>query len=152
MSPKKKEHKKKKEEPPKPEPKKEEKKPEPKKEEKIPEPKKEEPKPAPKVVVVQKEEVVSEPAPKVVAKKNVTAPIKKAPPKEKADAIPDLPLPEEPLEPKECIVPVQEKPEVKECAPEPVKQEEPPVEYDPYLKKPTEQSVKNKFDDYVRRK
>ena len=148
MSPKKKEHKKKKEEPPKHE----EKKPEPRKEEKKPEPKKEEPKPTPKVVVVQKEEVVSEPVPKVVAKKNVTAPIKKAPPKEKADAIPDHPLPEEPEEPKECIVPVQEKPKVKECAPEPVKQEEHPVEYDPYLKKPTEQSVKNKFDEYVRRK
>jgi hypothetical protein len=73
----------------------------------------------------------------------VTAPVRPAPPKEKADAIPDFPLPEEP---KEDIVPVQEKPAVEEPAPEP------PVEDDPYLHKPTEQSIKIKFDDYVRRK
>ena len=89
----------------------------------------------------------SEPAPKVVAKKNVTVPAKPAPPKEKADAIPDIPLPEEP---NEEICPVQKKPIVEEQAPEPVKEE--PVEDDPYLKKPSEQSVKNKFDDYVKRK
>jgi len=77
-------------------------------EEKKPEPKKEEPKAASKIVVVEKEEVVSKPAPKVNATKNVTAPVKKSAPKEKADAIP-LTLPKEP---KECIVPVKEKPEV----------------------------------------
>jgi len=54
--------------------------------------------------------VHSEPAPKEVAKKNVTVPAKPA---------------------------LQKKPIVEEPAPVPVKEEE-PVEYDPYLKKPTE--------------
>ena len=147
MSPKKKEHKKKKEEPPKHEEKKPEAKKEEKKSEPKPEPKKEEPKPTPKVVVVQKEEEVhSEPAPKVVVKKNVTAPVCPAPPKEKADAIADFPLPEEP---NEDVVPDQKKPVVQE--PTPVKVDEPSVESDPYLKKPTEESVRNKFDDFVRK-
>jgi hypothetical protein len=35
-------------------------------------------------------------APKVIEKKNVTAPVCPALPKEKADAMPDFPLPEEP--------------------------------------------------------
>ena len=79
----------------------------------------------------------------------MTAPVSKAPPKEKADAIPDFPLPEES---KEEIIPIQEKPDVKEPTPEPVKEEESPVKVDPYLNKPTEQSVETKFDDYIRRK
>jgi hypothetical protein len=48
----------------------------------------------------------------------VTAPVCPAPPKEKADAIPDFPLPEES---KEDMVPVQEKPVAEESAPEPAK-------------------------------
>lgn len=55
-------------------------------------------------------------APKVIEKKNVTAPVCPALPKEKADAMPDFPLPEEP---KDDIVPVQEKPVSEEPAPEP---------------------------------
>jgi hypothetical protein len=42
-----------------------------------------------------------------------------------------------PEEPNEVVCPVQKKPIVEEPAPVPVKEEE-PVEYDPYLKKPTE--------------
>lgn len=46
----------------------------------------------------------------------MTAPVCPALPKEKADAMPDFPLPEEP---KDDIVPVQEKPVSEEPAPEP---------------------------------
>ena len=46
----------------------------------------------------------------------MTAPVCPALPKEKADAMPDFPLPEES---KDDIVPVQEKPVSEEPAPEP---------------------------------